>query len=116
MTHGHPLGRQAPLNLLLDVGPFPAPGGREVPSNFAAPLGPAPWKVQYGPSTRRVIDFAQPGQAQGINPVGQSGLPFDRHYRDQALAYHQGRSATQHLLEAEVQAHRQSTLRLEPGR
>lgn len=114
LTHGHPLGRIKPLDRLLNVGPFAVPGTREVPSNFAAPLGPAPWAVNYGPSTRRVIDFAQPGQTRGINPVGQSGVPGDRHYRDQAALYHQGASVPQHLLEAEVAAHTRSTLRLVP--
>jgi integrase len=36
--------------------------------------------VTCGPSTRRIIDFADPGQACGINPVGQSGVLFDKHY------------------------------------
>jgi penicillin amidase len=116
VTHGHPLGRKKPLNLLFDVGPYGVPGGRELPNNFAHPLGPAPWKVTYGPSTRRVIDLSQPGQAVGGNPTGQSGVLFDRHYKDQAEGFHQGRYAPQHLLEASVQAHTRSTLTLRPER
>lgn len=116
VTHGHPLGRQKPLNLLFDAGPFPVPGGREITNNFSYPLGPAPWKVNYGPSTRRVIDFAQIGQASGINPVGQSGVWLDRHYRDQAEAFHQGHHVPQHLLEADVKTHTLSILRLLPER
>lgn len=114
LTHGHPLGKVRPLDWLLNVGPFEMPGAREVPANFAAPLGPAPWKVNYGPSTRRVIDFGAPGKALGINPVGQSGVPFDRHYHDQAPAYHLGQRVPQHLLEADVAAHSRSLLRLKP--
>ncbi len=114
VTHGHPLGRKKPLNLLFDVGPYGVPGGRELPNNFAHPLGPAPWKVTYGPSTRRVIDLSQPGQAVGGNPTGQSGVLFDRHYKDQAEGFHQGRYMPQHLLEASVQAHTRSTLTLRP--
>ncbi len=116
VTHAHPLGKVAPLDRLLNAGPYPAPGAREVPSNFAAPLGPAPWKVSYGPSTRRVIDWGAAGQARGINPVGQSGVPGDRHWRDQAQAYHAGGSVPQHLLEADVAAHTRSRLRLQPAR
>ena len=114
VTHGHPLGRKKPLNLLFDVGPFSVPGGREIPNNFAHPLGPAPWPVSYGPSTRRVIDLSQPGKAVGGNPTGQSGVLFDRHYKDQAQGFHEGRYVAQHLLEVDVQAHTVGTLTLEP--
>lgn len=91
LTHNHPLGQQKPLNLLFNVGPFAAPGTHEVPNNLSAKIGTAPWPVNYGPSTRRLIDFADAGQALTINPVGQSGVPFDRHYSDQAEDYVQGR-------------------------
>ncbi|MFK5733468.1 penicillin acylase family protein [Pseudomonas urmiensis] len=91
LKHGHPLGVKKPLNLLFNVGPFAAPGTHEVPNNLSAKIGPAPWPVTYGPSTRRVVDFADAGQALSINPVGQSGVPFDRHYRDQAEDYIEGR-------------------------
>ncbi|MDF0729404.1 penicillin acylase family protein [Pseudomonas entomophila] len=110
LTHNHPLGQQKPLNLIFNVGPFPAPGTHEVPNNLSAPIGPAPWAVNYGPSTRRLIDFADAGQALSINPVGQSGVPFDKHYADQARDYIEGRyqKAQMGVIPA------QSTLRLVP--
>ncbi|WDY58263.1 penicillin acylase family protein [Pseudomonas sp. PSKL.D1] len=91
LTHNHPLGVKKPLNLLFNVGPFAVPGTHEVPNNLSAKIGPAPWPVTYGPSTRRIIDFADPAQALTVNPVGQSGVPFDEHFADQAEAYIQGR-------------------------
>lgn len=111
LTHQHPLAVQKPLDLLLNVGPYPAPGTHEVPNNLSAKIGPAPWPVTYGPSTRRVIDFADVGQALTINPVGQSGVPFDRHYADQAQDYINGQyfKARTPLIPA------QSTLRLLPA-
>jgi penicillin amidase len=66
--------------------------------------------VGYGPSTRRLIDFAHPEQAQGINPVGQSGVWGDAHYADQAQAYMRGDYRPQHLAEADVAAHTRSSL------
>jgi len=110
LTHGHPLGVKKPLNLLFNVGPFAAPGTHEVPNNLSAKIGPAPWPVTYGPSTRRVVDFADAGQAVSINPVGQSGVPFDKHYADQAESYIEGRyfRAKMGIVPA------QSTLRLVP--
>lgn len=114
LTHSHPMAAQKPFDMLFNVGPFPAPGGREVPNNLATPIGPAPWSVTYGPSTRRVIDFADPSHAAGINPVGQSGVPFDSHYNDQAPAYIAGGYMPQHLSEADVAANTRSTLLLKP--
>ena len=111
LTHNHPLGVKKPLNLLFNVGPFAAPGTHEVPNNLSAKIGPAPWPVTYGPSTRRLIDFADAGQALTSNPVGQSGVPFDQHYADQAEGYIEGQyqKAQMGVIPA------QSTLRLVPA-
>ena len=116
LTHAHPLGIQKPLHLLFNVGPFPSPGGRETPNNLSGPMGPAPWAVSYGPSTRRIIDFADASRAVGINPVGQSGVLFDRHYADQAERYMAGAYVPQHLDAEDIKAHTKSTLRLKPLR
>ncbi|WP_454846704.1 penicillin acylase family protein [Pseudomonas farris] len=114
LTHGHPLGTQKPLERIFNVGPFAAPGTHEVPNNLSAKIGPAPWPVTYGPSTRRLIDFADP--ALTINPVGQSGVPFDSHYADQAEAYIEGVYYQAHFNDEEVTANTRSTLKLLPAR
>jgi penicillin amidase len=116
LTHKHPLGQQKPLDKFFNVGPMPAPGGREVPNYLGSGVGPAPWTVTIGPSTRRVIDFADASRAQGINPIGQSGVLFDAHYADQADAFIHGRSKPQHLSEADVAANTRGTLQLEAAR
>jgi penicillin amidase len=116
LTHNHPLGQQKPLDRLFNVGPMAAPGGRELPNFLGGSIGPAPWAVSMGPSTRRVIDFADASQSQGINPVGQSGVLFDAHYADQAADFVQGRYQPQHLSVVDVAAHTRSTLILEPAR
>jgi len=114
LTHPHPLGQQKPLDRLFNVGPFAVPGGHELPNNLSARLGPAPWSVAYGPSTRRIIDFAAPEKAWGINPVGQSGVWGDRHYADQAPLHARGQYRAQHLDEDDVAAHTASILRFTP--
>ena len=116
LTHGHPLGLQKPLNLLFNVGPFAVAGGREVPNNLSSDIGTAPWPASYGPSTRRVVDFADASKAVGINPVGQSGVLFDAHYADQAEQFAEGLYVPQYLSAADVKAHTQSTLTLKPVR
>ncbi|WP_095196308.1 penicillin acylase family protein [Pseudomonas sp. Irchel 3A7] len=116
LTHGHPLGQQKPLDRLFNVGPFAAPGTHEVPNNLSAKIGPAPWPVTYGPSTRRLIDFADPAHSLTVNPVGQSGVLFDRHYDDQAEAYIEGVYYQAHLNDEEVTANTRNTLKLLPAR
>ncbi|AZO85127.1 penicillin acylase family protein [Stutzerimonas stutzeri] len=116
LTHGHPLGQQNPLDLVFNVGPFAAPGSHEVPNNLSAKIGPAPWPVTYGPSTRRLIDFADPAHSLTVNPVGQSGVVFDNHYDDQAEAYIEGMYFQAHLNDEEVTANTRSTLKLLPAR
>ena len=116
LTHGHPLGQQKPLDRIVNVGPFAAPGSHEVPNNLSAKLGPAPWPVTYGPSTRRLVDFADPAHSLTINPVGQSGVPFDSHYDDQAEEYVEGMYVQAHFSEEEVTANTRSTLKLLPAR
>lgn len=115
LTHSHPLAAQKPLDKLFNIGPFAAPGGREIPNNLSGSIGPAPWAVSYGPSTRRVIDFADASKAMGINPVGQSGVLFDAHYQDQAKTFIAGGYLPQHLSEADVKASTRSTLTLAPA-
>jgi penicillin amidase len=78
------------------------------------PIGPAPWAVKQGPSARRIIDFADPGRARGIIPVGQSGVWFDAHYKDQAEAYMVGGYMPQYLKEQDVVANTRDTLTLKP--
>lgn len=114
LTHNHPLSQQKPLDKLLNVGPFAAPGSHETPNNLSQRIGPAPWPVAYGPSTRRLIDLANADTALGINPVGQSGVPFDAHYSDQAEAFIAGQYQPQHLSEADVAAHSHGRLLLTP--
>ncbi len=115
LTQNHPLGAQKPLDRIFNVGPFAVPGGRETPNNFSNSIGPAPWAVSAGPSTRRVIDFAKPGEAQGINPLGQSGVWWDAHYDDQVARFVAGYYVPQHLLADDVKANTRSRLKLVPA-
>jgi len=72
--------------------------------------------VSNGPSTRRLIDFADPAHSLTVNPVGQSGVLFDKYYDDQAETYIEGGYEQVRLDEVEVSANTRSVLKLLPGK
>ncbi len=90
VAHKHLMGRNAFLGWLMNIGPVAASGSVEAVNNLYFLIGPGLHEVEAGPSTRRVIDFANPLESWGINPTGQSGYFANSHYRDQAALYHQG--------------------------
>ncbi|MBX7059776.1 MAG: penicillin acylase family protein [Leptospirales bacterium] len=114
VVHQHALGGLWPLGLLLNVGPYPAPGGRETINNYHFPFESGAAQVSIGPSTRRIIDLAAPQRALGILPAGQSGHWLDANYQDQALDHLQGRWRTQWMDPAELTAHQVNELILRP--
>ena len=113
LTHRHPLGRQTPLAWLLNVGPFEVPGGREAPNTLSGPLGPGPWAASAGPAARKLVDFGNPGQGETIGPLGQSGVPLNRHHADQSKRYLAGGYAPMWLAPPDIAKHSRSTLTLQ---
>ncbi len=91
LEHNHPVGQVKYLRSYFNVGPFPINGGKEVINNLAFNLDSTGYyKVNSGPSTRRVIDFSDIENGMSISPTGQSGNPFSEHYKDQAQKYVDG--------------------------
>ncbi len=84
----HAIGNKKPLNLIFNIGPRGISGGYEVVNNQKFPLTKElPFKIRSGPSTRRIIDLEDTRHSFGINPTGQSGYFFDKHYKDQFELY-----------------------------
>lgn len=91
VEHNHPIGSINLLRKYFNVGPFAINGSREVINNLMFDYnGEAIYKVPGGPSTRRVIDFSDIENSMSILPTGQSGVPFSKHYKDQAIMYVKG--------------------------
>ena len=91
LEHAHPLGTVAALKDYFNVGPFPINGAREVINNRGYEYNNTGlYKVNAGPSTRRVIDFSDIENSISILPTGQSGNPFSKHYKDQAEMFNNG--------------------------
>ncbi|MGD8496782.1 MAG: penicillin acylase family protein [Gemmatimonadales bacterium] len=100
----HPLGTQPWLDRLFgfNVGPYPSPGGPNTvrPDAYMmwqqlSPEGPTPpWTSEYGPSERLVVEMTPDGpRGHVILPTGESGNPFNPHYRDMNRAWREGELA-----------------------
>ncbi|MCL6417419.1 penicillin acylase family protein [Aestuariirhabdus sp. Z084] len=114
IEHPHPLGKVKPLNKLFNVGPFPIDSSKRSLSKMAYTYAENQYRVSSNPSTRRIIPLANVEQAQGINPVGQSGNPFDTHFDDQARLYNQGRYRSQLMNRQQIEQVTSGRLELIP--
>ena len=112
LEHQHPIGRVESLRSFFNVGPFPVEGTREVINNMAFPYDDTGrYKVNSGPSTRRIIDFSDIENSISILPTGQSGNPFSKHYEDQAELYVQGKFRKMMLNKKEIEDNAESVLK-----
>ncbi|MEJ2719157.1 MAG: penicillin acylase family protein, partial [Deltaproteobacteria bacterium] len=89
------------LELLYHVGPVPVPGSVET-IDFAdwAPIHP--FRVFEGVSLRYVSEMTQPPELFGISPMGSSGHFFSSHYKDQTVAWSNGRSFRDPIERADI--------------
>lgn len=90
LTIRHTLGRQKPLNYLLNAGPFPQGGSANTIWKAEFPLTES-YRAEVGPSMRQVVDMATPEKSWFVIAGGQSGQPFGRHYQDQIDLWRQGK-------------------------
>jgi len=115
LEHGHLLGRQKPLNLLFNVGPFAAMGGNETIANLGFKLDSrGRYPVSFGPAMRIVIDFADIENSLSVNPTGQSGFFLSDHYDDQAALFNSGKTRKQMMNRDEIKKLSRGTLILIP--
>lgn len=91
IEHQHPFGKIALLRPFFNVGPFEIHGSSEVINNLQFPLtDDGKYKVNAGPSARRIIDFSDIENGLNISPTGQSGNIFSKHYTNQSKMYNKG--------------------------
>ena len=116
LEHGHVLGAVDLLRKYFNVGPFPVPGNNEVINNYIYKwTADGEYKVSAGPSTRRIIDFADvEGNSWSILPTGNSGNIFSPHYNDQAEMYVNGEYRKQLMNKEEIISVSNGVLILKP--
>jgi penicillin G amidase len=86
----HPLGRIAPLQPLLAIGPMASPGdGTTINLGFYRHSNP--YRQSVGASLRFTADLSDPAASDFVLPSGQSGHPLSPYYGDQSSLWSQGR-------------------------
>lgn len=104
IEYKHPLGRSFPLNKIFNLGPYPMPGAfNDINNNKMKAMGDS-FHVVAGPSTRRIIDFANPQRSWGINPIGNSGHMLSPFYKDQVELFLDGKYRLQLMDDKDIEA------------
>lgn len=117
LEHEHPIGSVALFRRFFNVGPFPVSGSREVINNMGFPYDSTRYyKVNSGPSTRRIVDFSDIENSQSILPTGQSGNPFSPHYEDQAEMFINGEFRKMMMNEEEIKRTSENLLIFHPAK
>ncbi|MBX7259731.1 MAG: penicillin acylase family protein [Candidatus Hydrogenedentes bacterium] len=114
MEFKHPFGQLPLLDRIFNIGPFPASGGSQIVNNMLYPAGQHDYHVAAGPSTRRLIDFAHPDEAQTILPTGNSGNFMSPHYDDQAALFMKGEYRSIRMTPEQIARHTKHVMRFEP--
>jgi penicillin G amidase len=96
ITFTHLFGSHAPLDKVMNIGPFPI-GGSNTTVNLGEYSLCEPYRNKLGPSMRFVVDMNNPQTAYTVIPTGQSGQPLHRHYKDQTQLWLDGRLKTHNM-------------------
>jgi len=112
----HFLGRQFPLNYLFNIGPYGVGGGYSQINNMKHKHEILDYSVYAGPSTRRLVDFAEPEKSWGILPTGNSGNVLSAHYRDQTDLFLKGKYRRQWLNKDDITKNDFKLMRFLPER
>ncbi|MGY5354524.1 penicillin acylase family protein [Wenyingzhuangia sp. IMCC45467] len=110
VTHEHALAKIDLLKKIFNVGAFPMVGGNETINNLMFDYTEGnEFKVNAGPSSRRVIDFSDIENSYAVTPTGQSGYFLSPFYSNQTNYYNTGKYYKMLMNEEEIKT---STLKL----
>lgn len=88
LEYPHPFGMSKLLGKFFNLGPYPVDGAINVINHNRRKGCENGHAVKSGPSTRRIVDFANPAKSFGILPLGNSGhqlSPFFDNQRERFL-------------------------------
>ena len=103
VEYKHAFDKSKQLRGYFNVGPFETIGGDQVINNQIYTLDSTGYyKVNAGPSTRRVVDFSDVENSLAIIPTGQSGNIFSDYYKDQTQKFLNGDFEKMKLNQTEI--------------
>ncbi|HNR31297.1 MAG TPA: penicillin acylase family protein [Candidatus Hydrogenedentes bacterium] len=113
MEFKHPFGYLPLFDRIFNIGPFPSPGAAQVINNMLYRRG-TDFDVLAGPSTRRLIDFADPAHSLTVLPTGNSGHVLSKQYDNQAEMFVRGEYRVALYLWNEIEAAKEHEMRFLP--
>jgi len=102
IEYEHPLGKVKPLNMILNLGPYPIKGGNNVVNKIMSKPGDHNYRITSLPSTRRIIDVGNKENSFSIIPSGNSGNFWSDHYSNQVQPYINGEYREIYFTEIDV--------------
>ena len=110
----HPLGKQKPLNLLFNLGPYGVNGGFNAVNKIMSHQGDHTYKVSSLPSTRRLINLGDQKNSFSILPSGNSGHFQSDHYDDQLDLFLNGEYRKLNYTSTQIQSNKKKHFKLTP--
>lgn len=90
MSFSHPLAKGKFGKMLFGLEGIPVSGGWNQINNMRQTDCKNGFNVKSGPSLRRIIDFSEPENAQGVMSLGNSGHLLSKNYKDQLPLFTKG--------------------------
>ncbi len=112
----HPIGRMKPMNLIFNIGPYPAPGEANVINMMMSSFGRQDYRVYLVPSTRRLIDYADLSKSYSILPSGNSGNFMSSNYSDQVGMYLKGEYRVLNFTDSQISSNQKNILVFTPNK
>jgi len=113
LTGTHPFGYIPGIGRLLNIGPHECGGASQNVNNMLSKT-PHNYNILAGPSTRRLIDFAQPDKSLTILPTGNSGHIHSPYYDDQAEMFTRGEYRPALYNEEDIEANKEHEMKFVP--
>lgn len=115
LEHPHPMGKVELLRKYFNVGIFNMDASDAVLNKLSFDrTGSGLYPIKSGPSTRRIVNFADIENSYSILPTGQSGVPMSEYYDDQAEMYTQGKWRKMLMNKEEIESMKIGTLVFKP--
>ncbi len=114
MTFTHPFGYLPWLGGIFNIGPIESTGGSDVINNMLNIDGGHNFSIVAGPSTRRLIDYADPEHSLAILPTGNSGNFMRPSYGDQAPLFMAGQYREPRFTPEQIETNKRHELRFTP--